>query len=215
MQGVYKWIIWLSTRILGAGIVALFFLPRTVSAGAPPQPSSQSSASREPSPADREEAAREQAEIYKHRDPHPACPNCFTLRDKDGKRRYGIYEEVPGTGIILSRELPDPSPLRPGEVREDLGERGWYMGHIPILGKTDEEIISPEIPYPKIDLMRIQARHRKEIHSIFGVISFGIGGNGFIVGIASPYKDNASKIPKDLEGIPVTVREFGIARSLQ
>src|SRR3954454_24252732 len=57
--------------------------------------------------------------LFTKREPHPACPTCF----KVGDGRDGIYEDLPGTGRIIARELPDPAPLQPGELRPAFGDR--------------------------------------------------------------------------------------------
>jgi len=138
--------------------------------------------------------------------PHPACSNCFKVADG----RYGIFEEVPGTGIVLTRDLPDPAPLKFGEVRAEFdaeGEQIWYKGNQGYVGPTDEEPFSAELPVPRIDLLRIKARHEEKIMSIRGVSSFGIGIGGFIVTLDPKYRKNARRIPIDLEGVPVEVEE--------
>jgi hypothetical protein len=95
--------------------------------------------------------ARLQA-FFTNRIPHTACANCFQV----GDGRYGIYEEVPGTGKVLSRDLPDPAPLGPGEVCPDrdseTGEPIWYQGKQGFVGPTDEEPLSASLPIPKIEL---------------------------------------------------------------
>lgn len=120
--------------------------------------------------------------------PHPACPDCFTIAQKD---RYEIFEEIAGTGIIIAREIPNPAPLKPDERRLEFDpETGlpiWYIGRQPYVGPTDEEPFSPEFPVPKIVLQRIQARHRVEIFSIPGVRAFGIGGKGLLVFLDPKY----------------------------
>jgi hypothetical protein len=96
-----------------------------------------------------------------------------------------VFEEVPDTGVILTREIPNPAPLEPDERRLEFDvETGlpiWYIGRQPYVGPTDEEPFSDELPIPKIVLKRIQARYRKELSSIFGVTAFGIGARGFVV----------------------------------
>jgi hypothetical protein len=100
---------------------------------------------------------------------HPACPNCFTIVGQD---RYEIFEEFPGTGMIVMREIPNPAPFDPGEQRLEVDpETGlpiWYIGHQPYVGPTDEQPFSPEFPVPKIALQRILARHHGELLSIPG-----------------------------------------------
>lgn len=89
--------------------------------------------------------------------PSPACPNCYTNACPGC---YHIFEKVPGTPYVIGREIPNPAPLEPGEVRPDFDpETGlpiWYIGHQPFVGPTDEEPISPELPIAKIELERIR-----------------------------------------------------------
>lgn len=137
----------------------------------------------------------------------PACPNCYT---NDCQGCYDIFEEVPGTGMTISRTIPNPAPLKPGEVRPDFDpETGlpiWYIGHQPYVGPTDEEPFSPEFPVPQVELRRIQARHYKEVFSIPGVTAFGIGAKGFTVLIElEHFVENAGRVPAEIEGIPVQV----------
>lgn len=141
-----------------------------------------------------------------NRAPHPACPNCFRIADG----RYGVFEEVPGTGVVLTRDIPDPAPLEPGEIRPEFDEEGqpiWYKGHQGYVGPTDEEPLSAELPVPKIELMRIKARHERKVFSIRGVNLFGIGAKGFRVRIDPKYRENRLHIPSDLEGVPVEIEE--------
>lgn len=142
--------------------------------------------------------------------PSPTCPNCYTNACPGC---YHIFEKVPGTPYVIGREIPNPAPLEPGEVRPDFDpETGlpiWYIRHQPFVGPTDEEPISPELPIAKIELERIQARHDPEIFSIPGVHGFGIGAKGFIVFLAPNHSESASRIPKELKGIPVEVVLLG------
>lgn len=134
---------------------------------------------------------------------HPACPHCFKVADT-----YGIHEEVPGTAVIILREIPDPAPLAPGELRPEFDNEGepiWYVGHQGIVGPTDEEPVSEEIPLPKIELRRIQARQMDAVFSIPGVHGFGINAHGFIVSLEPEHLENESRIAAMLEGIPVEV----------
>lgn len=86
-------------------------------------------------------AARQSNAWITQRRPHPACPNCFRVGDG-----YGIFEEVPGTAVVLTRDLPDPAPLRLGEVRPDLdletGERIWDKGDQGFVGPTMEFLLT-------------------------------------------------------------------------
>lgn len=147
--------------------------------------------------------------------PHPACPYCFKLVCDNC---YGIWEEVPGTGVIINREIPDPAPPRPGEVRSQLDKSGqpiWYIGHQAYVGPTDEEPFSPDLPIAKIELLRIKARHEREVMSISGVHGFGIGAKGFVVFLLPDKQENASQIPKALEGIPITVEIHEMATTFR
>lgn len=138
--------------------------------------------------------------------PPLACANCFKIPDG----RYGIFEEVPGTGIIISRDLPDPAPLGFREVRlqfDGEGEPIWYKGNQGYVGPIDEEPLSAELPIPRIELLRIKARHEREIMSIRGVNVFGIGAHGFLVTLDPQYQKNANQIPIHLEGVPVEIEE--------
>ena len=85
----------------------------------------------------------------------------------------------------------------------------WYIGNQPYIGPTDEEPFSPDLPIPLIELKRIQARHQKEISSIPGVQGFGIGAKGFVVFLLPEKRENASQVPKVLEGVPVEVKLGG------
>ena len=143
--------------------------------------------------------------------PHPACPHCFKLVCDNC---YGIWEEVPGTGVIINREIPDPAPPRPGEVRPRFDKSGqpiWYIGQQAYVGSTDEEPFSPDLPIAKIELLRIKARHEREVMSIAGVHGFGIGAKGFVVFLLPDKRETASQIPKVLEEIPVAVEIHGMA----
>jgi hypothetical protein len=142
--------------------------------------------------------------LFTNRVPHAACATCF----KVGDGRYGIYEDIPSAGVLIPREIPDPAPLEAGEVRPEFDEEGeqiWYVGHQGVVGPTDEEPVSKELPVPKIELRRIQARRMAEVFRIRGVHGFGIGARGFVVRLDPQYLKNESRIPIDLEGIPVEV----------
>ncbi|HEV8716834.1 MAG TPA: hypothetical protein VGX03_28950 [Candidatus Binatia bacterium] len=136
--------------------------------------------------------------------PHPACPTCYTYAGS-----YQVYEDVPGVAPplgILSRDIPNPAPGYPQgvQVRKD-GEKLWYIGTEMRLGPTDEEPVSPSLPIPLIAVKRIQVRHEREIMSIAGVHSFGIGARGFIVGLLPAHRENQSQLPRDLDGVPVEI----------
>ena len=136
---------------------------------------------------------------------HPACPNCFRINDGP----YGIFEEVPGTGVVLSRDLPDPGLLRggPQEVDPETGEPIWYKGNQGYVGPTDEEPFSVELPIPLIELRRLKARHERQIMSVQGVNMFALGAKGFVVRLDPDYAANRLHIPDNLEGVPVEVEE--------
>lgn len=136
-----------------------------------------------------------------------ACPTCYTHACKGC---YDIFEEVPGTGITLTRTIPNPAPLEPGEsirpaIDPETGLPIWYIGHQPYVGPTDEEPFSPVFSVPQITLRRIQARHHREVFGVPGVTAFGIGAKGFTVLIEPQYfAKSANQIPSTIEGIPVT-----------
>ena len=149
--------------------------------------------------------------------PHEACDMCFTLPNYD---EHSIYEyaesDVADGAIIISREIPNPAP----EIREredydpeiggyydpETGERVWFIGTQEIVGPTDEEKWSPDLPVSTIEMKRIKARHLDEILSIEGVTSFGIGTHGFVVEVLSHYEESLDLIPDALKGIPVDAR---------
>ncbi len=151
------------------------------------------------------QAAAHRQALYNNRVPHPACPNCFKVAEDN---RYGVYEEVPGTGILIPRKIPDPDLLEVGETLPEFdeeGERIWYIGHQGIVGPTDEDLVSEQLPVPKIELRRIQARHMTAIFTIRGVHGFGIRATGFSVFLDPESSENQKAIPSTLEGIPVEV----------
>lgn len=149
------------------------------------------------------------APMSRKRVPHPACPHCFTY---DCPECYSVLEEVPGTGVIISRQIPNPAPGRPQGIEFDKrGRPLWYVGNQPIMGPTDEEPVSRDLPIPLIEVKRIQARHQQEIMSIPGVHGFGIGAKGFVVFVLPEKQDVMPQIPKVLEGIPVEVEVRGTA----
>jgi|GEM_PF-4643905 len=139
--------------------------------------------------------------------PHPACPNCFKLADGTP----GILESVPGTDYIISRDIPDPAPLPPGEVRPDrhpeTGEPLWYKGNQAFVGPTDEAPFSASLPIPLIQVKRVLYRHRDELSKIEGVREVGIGEKGILVSLFPEERANRRLIPSSLEGVPVYVEE--------
>jgi hypothetical protein len=140
--------------------------------------------------------------------PHPACPTCYWYRGN-----YQVYEDVPGVDPplgILSRDIPNPAPGYPQGVQlTERGDKMWYIGTDMRLGPTDEEPFSAELAVPLIVMKRIKVRHEREIISVPGVSSFGIGAKGFVVGFAPEKTENKKLIPPELEGIPVQVEEQG------
>ena len=154
--------------------------------------------------------------------PHEACDMCFTLPNHSP---YTINEYVESDidegAVIIMREIPNPAP----EIKEradydpeiggyydpDTGERVWFIGNMAVIGPTDEEKWSPDLPVSTIEMKRIKARHLGRILSIRGVNSFGIGKSGFVVGVDPVFSENRALVPTDLEGIPVTVELEGVA----
>ena len=153
---------------------------------------------------------------------HEACDLCFTLPHYSP---YTINEyvesDVEGGAVIIMREIPNPAPeikARPdydpeigGYYDPDTGERVWFIGTMAVIGPTDEEKWSPDLPVSTIEMKRIKARHLKAILSIEGVNSFGIGKSGFVVGVDPVFPKNQALVPTELEGIPVTVTEEGVS----
>ena len=153
---------------------------------------------------------------------HDACDLCFTLPNYSP---YTINEyvesDVEGGAVIIMREIPNPAPEI--QAREDYdpeiggyydpetGERVWFIGNMAVVGPTDEEKWSPDLPVSTIEMKRIKARHLARILSIEGVNSFGIGKSGFVVGVDPVFSENQALVPTELEGIPVTVSEEGVA----
>jgi hypothetical protein len=129
-----------------------------------------------------------------------------------------VFEEVLSTGVIITREIPNPAPREPGEVLLEVDpETGlpiWDIGRQPYVGPTDEEPFSDELLIPKIVLKRIQARYRKELSSIPGVNAFGIGARGFVVFLDPKHPENESLVPQELEGIPIEVQLGGPFQTL-
>ena len=140
--------------------------------------------------------------------PHPACPNCFKVPGE-----FGINESVPGTAYVITRDLPDPAPLAPGENRSDrhptTGEPLWYKGNQAFVGPTDEAPMSTSVPIPLIQVKRVLYRHRDELSKIDGVHGVGIGEKGILVSLSPDKRANRRLIPDALEGVPVYVEEDG------
>jgi hypothetical protein len=157
------------------------------------------------------ERVRMDAWLHK-RIPHPACPNCFKVDDG----LEGLFESVPGTDYVIARDIPDPAPLEPGEIRPDrhpeTGEPLWYKGHQPFVGPTDEENISASLPVPLIAVKRIKYKHEDELFKIPGVQAVGVASQGILVLITPEKRVNRDRIPSALEGIPVIVEEAGIGQ---
>lgn len=139
--------------------------------------------------------------------PHPACPHCFKLANG----MPGIFEAVPGTDYVISRDLPDPAPLPPGEVWPDrhpeTGEPLWYKDNQAFVGPTDEEPMSASLPVPLIQVKRVMYRHLDDLRKIEGVLGVGIGEKGIVVSLLPERRANRRLIPDALEGIPVYVEE--------
>ena len=155
----------------------------------------------------RQALAKERLDAWLHkRIPHSACPNCFTVEGE-----FGIHETVPGTDFVITRDLPDPAPLEPGKIREQVhpetGEPLWYKGNQAFVGPTDEENVSNSLPIPLIAVRRIRYRHNDELFNIEGVHSVGIGEKGLLVRIVKEKSANRRLIPAIIEGIPVIVEE--------
>ena len=138
--------------------------------------------------------------------PHPACPNCFKVEGE-----FGIHETVPGSVYVITRDLPDPAPLPPGEVRADrhpeTGEPLWYKGNQAFVGPTDEAPMSASLPIPLIQVKGVMYRHQDELRKIEGVHGVGIGEKGILVSLLPEKRANRRLIPDSLEGIPVYVEE--------
>ncbi len=140
--------------------------------------------------------------------PHPACPNCFKVPGE-----FGINESVPGTDYVITRDLPDPAPLAPGEVRPDrhptTGEPMWYKGNQSFVGPTDETPLSASVPIPLIQVKRVLYRYRDKLSRIEGVHGVSIGEKGILVSLLPEKHANRHLIPDSLEGVPVYVEEEG------
>ena len=156
--------------------------------------------------------------------PHPACETCFTVPGL-GDGRYRIFEKMEtdlpegSHEIIRPRAIPNPAPPRVNEVREEFdeetGEEIWYIGRDTYVGPTDEEnywYTGPDgVPMSLIELQRIKYRHYSEIMDIPGVHGYGIGEEGFNVLLLPELAENATLIPRSLEGVPVVVEIAEIA----
>ena len=143
--------------------------------------------------------------------PHPECATCFTVPGL-GEGRYQIFEKVTTDDqaeILIPRRVPNPAPLREGEVRErydeETGEDIWYIGDQGFIGPTDEEKWSDAAPLPTIELQRIQMDYQSEIMGVQGVHGFGISPTGFEVSLLPEYAHNESLLPADLDGVPLEV----------
>lgn len=151
--------------------------------------------------------------------PDPECPRCFTAPGFSGSQQYQIFESivVNEREHIVAREIPNPAPLKEGEVREtvdeDTGEPIWYIGTQAYIGPTDEEPFSEHHGNrSKIDMLRIKFRNEDRIFAIPGVHSFGIGTKGFEVSIRGEQAtEHKAKIPATIEGVPVEVTVEGIS----
>ena len=149
--------------------------------------------------------------------PHDACESCFTLPNYD---EYSVYEyalsDVEDGAIILTRDIPNPAPevtemegydpTFGGYIDPDTNERVWFIGTQEIVGPTDEEKWSPDLPVSTIEMKRIQARYLDTLLSIPGVSIFGIGPKGFVVYLLSHHADESrARIPLTLDGVRVDV----------
>jgi hypothetical protein len=157
--------------------------------------------------------AKERMDAWLHkRIPHPACPNCFKVEGESG-----IYETVPGTAHVISRDLPDPDPLEPDEIRSDrhpeTGELLWYKGHQPFVGPTDEDNVSASLAVPMIAVKRIKYKHEDELFKIPGVHAVGIGEASIIVSLSPDMRANRSRIPSSVGGIPIIIEEAEVSRT--
>ncbi len=136
-----------------------------------------------------------------------------------GLNEYQIYEYVETDGeeaVILPRRIPNPAPLEEGEVRNAMDDDGnpvWYIGRQGIVGPTDEEPWSKDIPVSYIELKRIQERYLNTMLDISGVHGFGLGANGFTASLLPEYADNADLVPTEIEDIPVTVELRNVHKS--
>ena len=148
---------------------------------------------------------------YNKRIPHPACPNCFKVEGE-----FGINETVPGTAHVITRDIPDPDPLEPGEIRTarhpETGEPLWYKGRQPFVGPTDEDNVSASLSVPMIAVKRIKYKHEDELFKIPGVHAVGIGETGIIVSLRPEMRANRSLIPSSVGGIPIIVEEAESSR---
>jgi len=183
-------------------LLALFVTRKALFSGTQPSPQDL------PPQAEDSQLAQTQSPFpLDQRIPHPACANCFKLADGTP----GIFEAVPGTDYVISRDIPDPTPLPPGEVRPDrhpeTGEPLWYKGNQAFVGPTDEEPMSASLPIPLIQVKRVLYRHRDELSKIEGVYGVGIGERGILVSLRPEKRTNKRLIPDSLEGVPVYVEE--------
>lgn len=155
--------------------------------------------------------------------PHEACDMCFTLPNYSPYQvREYVKSDVPDGAIIVTRRIPNPAPEI--QAREDYdpeiggyldpetGERIWFIGTRGVLGPTDEEKWSPDLPVSTIEMKRIKARHLHRISSMEGVTTFGIGTHGFVIGLSPHVSREDVNIPDTIEGIPVTVETRGLLR---
>lgn len=68
--------------------------------------------------------------------PHSVCADCFTVADALGNSRYDVFEEVPETGQIIKRSLPNPAPLEPDEERLEFDPRLAFRFGILAVSRT-------------------------------------------------------------------------------
>lgn len=151
------------------------------------------------------------ASRMEERKPHDACALCFTV--PNGYNPYQIYEYLvsdrPEKARIISRMLPNPAPgvNKVTRAAADKGETTWYIGTQGYVGPTDEAPGFHGTTFTHIELIRIMERHHR-VFSRMGAWSYGLGGSGFHATI-DPRDDGCiADIPKEIEGVPLTV-EYG------
>ena len=71
--------------------------------------------------------------------------------------------------------------------------------------------MSASLPIPLIEVKRIKYRHEDELFKIEGVHAVGIAESGIFVSILPEKNANKRSIPTSIEGIPVIIRESGVA----
>ena len=141
-----------------------------------------------------------------NRVPHKLCDRCFTV-PKMGEG-YRIFESVPigkDAEHLITRQIANPAPLAPGEVRpttDSDGEKLWYIGTQGYSGPQDTEIM-PGIGKSYIEVKRVRFRHQHRLLAFEGAYGVGISATGIAVTFR-PGSDT-SRVPSKIEGIPVEV----------